>query len=235
MTWASGFEYYLMLADENLDRANNLNSIPVRPGTKMLCGCPNPACDLFYICVLPPLICMLLFYFWDWHFIGSVADLSAPDCESTDLSQVDEAFMTTNVSSLEKKPAKRTPSATFLRPPLLQQEPCRTAGPFRCQKMQVAQRLYEAGRITYMRTDSVNLSDTAIESLKKRLQMLMLTVEKELMISPGSYGVDRDDERILPGRASIRSTGYSLKMERANTRTCNSERILKQAKPSKLE
>ncbi|MGJ1267384.1 type I DNA topoisomerase [Sphingobacterium spiritivorum] len=73
-----------------------------------------------------------------------------------------------SVSSLEKKPAKRTPSAPFTTS-TLQQEASRKLGFSVARTMQVAQRLYEAGRITYMRTDSVNLSDTAIESAEKEI------------------------------------------------------------------
>ncbi|HLS96587.1 DNA topoisomerase-1 [Sphingobacterium allocomposti] len=72
------------------------------------------------------------------------------------------------VSSLEKKPAKRTPSAPFTTS-TLQQEASRKLGFSVARTMQVAQRLYEAGRITYMRTDSVNLSDTAIQAAQEEI------------------------------------------------------------------
>lgn len=72
------------------------------------------------------------------------------------------------VSSLEKKPAKRTPSAPFTTS-TLQQEASRKLGFSVARTMQVAQRLYEAGRITYMRTDSVNLSDTAIQAAEQEI------------------------------------------------------------------
>src|SRR5690606_37395344 len=73
------------------------------------------------------------------------------------------------VSSLEKKPAKRNPAAPFTTS-TLQQEASRKLGFSVGRTMQVAQRLYEAGRITYMRTDSVNLSDTAIQAAKAEIQ-----------------------------------------------------------------
>lgn len=72
------------------------------------------------------------------------------------------------ISSLEKKPAKRSPSAPFTTS-TLQQEASRKLGFSVARTMQVAQRLYEAGHITYMRTDSVNLSDTAIESARAEI------------------------------------------------------------------
>ncbi len=72
------------------------------------------------------------------------------------------------VASLEKKPAKRNPAAPFTTS-TLQQEASRKLGFSVGRTMQVAQRLYEAGRITYMRTDSVNLSDTAIHAAQAEI------------------------------------------------------------------
>ena len=67
------------------------------------------------------------------------------------------------VKDLEKKPAKRSPSAPFTTS-TLQQEASRKLGFSVSQTMSVAQKLYESGNITYMRTDSVNLSQDAIDS-----------------------------------------------------------------------
>jgi DNA topoisomerase I len=69
------------------------------------------------------------------------------------------------VNSLETKPAKRTPSAPFTTS-TLQQEAARKLGFSVSQTMVVAQKLYESGKITYMRTDSVNLSKTALDQAK---------------------------------------------------------------------
>ncbi|MCC6837386.1 MAG: type I DNA topoisomerase [Bacteroidia bacterium] len=65
------------------------------------------------------------------------------------------------IESVETKPTKKSPSAPFTTS-TLQQEAARKLGFSVAQTMVVAQRLYESGKITYMRTDSVNLSDTAI-------------------------------------------------------------------------
>jgi len=73
-----------------------------------------------------------------------------------------------NIKSLETKPSKRTPSAPFTTS-TLQQEASRKLGFSVARTMQVAQRLYEAGRITYMRTDSVNLSDTALQGAQAEI------------------------------------------------------------------
>ncbi len=72
------------------------------------------------------------------------------------------------VSSLETKPSKRSPSAPFTTS-TLQQEASRKLGYSVSRTMTLAQRLYEAGKITYMRTDSVNLSDTALEAASKEI------------------------------------------------------------------
>ena len=65
------------------------------------------------------------------------------------------------VENVEKKPAKKSPSAPFTTS-TLQQEASRKLGFSVTQTMMVAQKLYESGKITYMRTDSVNLSNDAL-------------------------------------------------------------------------
>lgn len=70
------------------------------------------------------------------------------------------------VENVEKKPLRRSPAAPFTTS-TLQQEASRKLGFSVSQTMSVAQKLYEAGKITYMRTDSVNLSDLAIGAAKK--------------------------------------------------------------------
>ena len=78
---------------------------------------------------------------------------------------------TFKVSSIAKKPLKRTPAPPFTTS-TLQQETARKLGFTVSQTMMVAQRLYEAGRITYMRTDSVNLSALAINTCKEEIERL---------------------------------------------------------------
>lgn len=70
---------------------------------------------------------------------------------------------TYKVTSVESKPTKRNPSAPFTTS-TLQQEASRKLGFSVSRTMLIAQKLYESGKITYMRTDSVNLSDTALEA-----------------------------------------------------------------------
>lgn len=73
-----------------------------------------------------------------------------------------------HISDLQKKPASKYPTAPFTTS-TLQQEASLKLGFSVSRTMRVAQNLYEAGKITYMRTDSVNLSDTALESAKKAI------------------------------------------------------------------
>ncbi|HUH34412.1 MAG TPA: type I DNA topoisomerase [Moheibacter sp.] len=74
-----------------------------------------------------------------------------------------------NVKDLQKKPAKRSPSAPFTTS-TLQQEASLKLGYSVSRTMRIAQQLYESGLITYMRTDSVNLSQEAIESAEKTIK-----------------------------------------------------------------
>lgn len=73
------------------------------------------------------------------------------------------------INSLDTKPSKRNPAAPFTTS-TLQQEASRKLGFSVARTMSVAQRLYESGRITYMRTDSVNLSDTALRGAEQEIR-----------------------------------------------------------------
>ena len=85
------------------------------------------------------------------------------------LEQCKEASFT--VESVSKKPLKRTPAPPFTTS-TLQQEAARKLGFTVSQTMMVAQHLYENGRITYMRTDSVNLSALCINASKEEIKKL---------------------------------------------------------------
>jgi DNA topoisomerase-1 len=72
---------------------------------------------------------------------------------------------TFTISDVVTKPAKRTPAPPFTTS-TLQQEAARKLGYSVSQTMMIAQKLYESGKITYMRTDSVNLSNLALNAAK---------------------------------------------------------------------
>ena len=73
------------------------------------------------------------------------------------------------ITDLATKPSKKAPAPPFTTS-TLQQEASRKLGFSVAQTMSVAQRLYEAGKITYMRTDSVNLSNIALAAAKKVIE-----------------------------------------------------------------
>ena len=85
------------------------------------------------------------------------------DTEDYLKSCIDNDF---KIKNIEKKPSKRSPSSPFTTS-TLQQEASRKIGFSPSLTMSTAQKLYEAGLITYMRTDSVNLSDEALINSEK--------------------------------------------------------------------
>lgn len=92
-----------------------------------------------------------------------------------DSSETTEAFLHLNksatfkIDAIEKKPASKSPTAPFTTS-TLQQEAARKLYFSVSKTMNMAQRLYEAGLITYMRTDSVNLSKEAQQSALKQIE-----------------------------------------------------------------
>ncbi len=83
------------------------------------------------------------------------------------LAQCKDATFT--VSSVETKPAKKSPAPPFTTS-TLQQEAARKLGFSVSRTMVLAQKLYEQGKITYMRTDSVNLSGSAMAMAKEEIE-----------------------------------------------------------------
>lgn len=77
-----------------------------------------------------------------------------------------------SIEDITTRPVKKTPPAPFTTS-TLQQEAARKLGYTVAQTMMIAQRLYESGFITYMRTDSVNLSELATESSKDAITKMM--------------------------------------------------------------
>ena len=105
---------------------------------------------------------------------------------------------TFKVGSITKKPLKRTPAPPFTTS-TLQQEAARKLGFTVSQTMMVAQRLYENGRITYMRTDSVNLSKLCIGAAKEEVVKLWGEVySKPRNFQTHSKGAQEAHEAIRP-------------------------------------
>lgn len=102
------------------------------------------------------------------------------------------------VNNLEVKPAKRNPAAPFTTS-TLQQEASRKLGYSVGRTMQIAQRLYENGKITYMRTDSVNLSETAIAAAAAEIKSAWGDKYHQLRIyKTKSAGAQEAHEAIRP-------------------------------------
>lgn len=103
-----------------------------------------------------------------------------------------------SVNGLETKPSKRNPAAPFTTS-TLQQEASRKLGFSVARTMSIAQRLYESGRITYMRTDSVNLSETALQSAEQEIRTAYgAQYHKKRQYRTKSAGAQEAHEAIRP-------------------------------------
>lgn len=121
---------------------------------------------------------------------------------------------TFSVSDVQQKPATKKPAAPFTTS-TLQQEASLKLGFSVSRTMSVAQRLYEAGRITYMRTDSVNLSDTAIEGAKKEvLTAYGVEYSNPMKYKTKSSGAQEAHEAIRPTDFSVHSIDAERDEER---------------------
>lgn len=119
-------------------------------------------------------------------------------------SCVDAQF---SVKDLQKKPAKRSPSAPFTTS-TLQQEASLKLGYSVSRTMRIAQQLYESGLITYMRTDSVNLSQDAIQQAEQTIK----TNYGEKYSAPKNYtnknkSAQEAHEAIRPTNFEVSSAG----------------------------
>ncbi len=112
-----------------------------------------------------------------------------------------------SVESVETKPSRKTPSAPFTTS-TLQQEASRKLGFSVSRTMVLAQKLYESGKITYMRTDSVNLSDSVIASAKKQItEIFGQNYAKPRKYASKTKGAQEAHEAIRPTDISRKSCG----------------------------
>ena len=122
---------------------------------------------------------------------------------------------TFSVDSISKKPMKRTPAPPFTTS-TLQQEAARKLGFSVSQTMMVAQRLYESGRITYMRTDSVNLSKLCLSASKGEIVRLYGDdYSKTRQYHTSSKGAQEAHEAIRPtymDQTEIEGTGQEKRL-----------------------
>lgn len=118
------------------------------------------------------------------------------------------------IGDLQKKPAKKSPAPPFTTS-TLQQEASRKLSMSVTQTMMVAQKLYEAGKISYMRTDSVNLSDEAVAGAVKQIGS---AYGKEFVqtrrYKTKSSGAQEAHEAIRPTDFSVTDPGMDRQAQR---------------------
>ena len=121
---------------------------------------------------------------------------------------------TFSIKTLEKKPTKKTPSAPFTTS-TLQQEASRKLYFSVAQTMIVAQKLYEAGKISYMRTDSVNLSEEAMAGAEREIKSAFGTeFHKARKFATKSEGAQEAHEAIRPTNFSVLEAGSDRNEQR---------------------
>ena len=118
------------------------------------------------------------------------------------------------VEDISKKPMKRTPAPPFTTS-TLQQEAARKLGFTVSQTMMVAQHLYENGRITYMRTDSVNLSSLCINASKEEIiSQYGAEYSKVRQYHTSSKGAQEAHEAIRPTDMSAKTIEGTMQERR---------------------
>ena len=137
-------------------------------------------------------------------FMADKAELKAEFNQRFATEELAKAFLEKckgqqfKISDISKKPMQRVPAPPFTTS-TLQQEAARKLGFSVAQTMSVAQRLYEAGIITYMRTDSVNLSTLCLNASKKEIvETLGEKYSKRRQYQTRSKGAQEAHEAIRP-------------------------------------
>ncbi|MDX5448623.1 MAG: type I DNA topoisomerase [Bacteroidota bacterium] len=147
------------------------------------------------------------------NFKAELAERFKTEEEARDyLNKVSESSF--SVDKLEKKPGKKSPAAPFTTS-TLQQEASRKLGFSVSQTMTLAQKLYEAGHITYMRTDSVNLSQDAIQAAKSEIvRDFGEEYSQPRNFSTKSKGAQEAHEAIRPTSFDVREAGGDRNQKR---------------------
>ena len=136
------------------------------------------------------------------EYHGNLTDQAAVDALAAAL-----ALGGFGVRSLEQKTAPRKPAAPFTTS-TLQQEASRKLGMAVSRTMSLAQKLYENGHITYMRTDSVNLSDEAVNGARSAItEMYGASFAQTRRYTTKSAGAQEAHEAIRPTNMMVKSAG----------------------------
>ena len=118
------------------------------------------------------------------------------------------------IEDISKRPTKKSPAPPFTTS-TLQQEASRKLGYSVSQTMTIAQRLYESGKITYMRTDSVNLSSLAINTSKSEIiEQFGSEYSKVRQFSTKSKGAQEAHEAIRPSYVNQQQIDGSAQEQR---------------------
>jgi DNA topoisomerase-1 len=114
------------------------------------------------------------------------------------------------IADIEKKPGMKSPAPPFITS-TLQQEASRKLGFPVSKTMVIAQQLYESGQITYMRTDSTNLSELALQTAKDEIVKLFGAVySKPRQFKTKARGAQEAHEAIRPTNISKRNAGATV-------------------------
>ena len=136
------------------------------------------------------------------EYHGNLTDQAAVDALAAAL-----ALGGFGVRTLEQKTAPRKPAAPFTTS-TLQQEASRKLGMAVSRTMSLAQKLYENGHITYMRTDSVNLSDEAVNGARSAItEMYGANFAQTRRYTTKSAGAQEAHEAIRPTNMMVKSAG----------------------------
>jgi DNA topoisomerase I len=138
------------------------------------------------------------------------------------------------IADVQKAPGSRSPSAPFTTS-TLQQEASRRLGFSPKQTMMLAQRLYEAGRITYMRTDSVNLSNLAISAMAEHIKKEFgADYLRTRTFTTTSAGAQEAHEAIRPTHFESHSAGEDAQQQKLYTLIWQ-RTMASQMAPAKIE
>jgi DNA topoisomerase I len=147
------------------------------------------------------------------HLVADLPEKFDSEKEALDFLQSCKGAKFT-IGDLQKKPAKKSPAPPFTTS-TLQQEAGRKLSFSVSQTMMVAQKLYEAGKISYMRTDSVNLSDEAVQGATRRIESAFgkefIHVRK---YKTKSSGAQEAHEAIRPTDFSVNDPGMDRNAQR---------------------
>ena len=142
---------------------------------------------------------------------------------------------TFSVSEITKKPLKKSAPAPFTTSTLQQEASRKLSFPV-SKTMSVAQRLYESGHITYMRTDSVNLSNLAIEEAKKQvIKTFGESYSNPKNFSTKAKGAQQAHEAVRPTNFSMFSDDIRDYDQKRLYNLILNRTLASQMKPAELE